>query len=84
MEYWKWVDFEALHGQPFTKKKEKQLCRAVEIPWLKALLTKKTALLGATKLAKAMINAHFGIVLWSSSYFGTQVFKDCNIFAEKF
>ena len=31
-----------------------------------------------------MINAHFGIVLWSSSYFGTQVFTDRNIFAEKF
>ena len=45
----------------------------------------KTALLGATKLAKAMINAYAsGIVsLWSSYYFATQVYTDCKFFTEK-
>ena len=43
------------------------------------------ALLGATKLAKAMINAlDSGIVsVWSSYYFATQVYTDCTIFVEK-
>ena len=43
------------------------------------------ALLGATKLAKAMINAYAGgiVSLWSSYYFAPQVCTDCKIFPEK-
>ena len=42
------------------------------------------ALLGATKLAKAMIDAYSsGIVsLWSTYYFA-QAYRDCKIFTEK-
>ena len=41
------------------------------------------ALLGITKLAKAMINAYHDKVLRSSYYFVTPVYTDCKIFAEK-
>ena len=43
------------------------------------------ALLGATKLAEAMINAFNGgiVSLWSSYYFATQVYTECKIFPEK-
>ena len=47
----------------------------------------KMALLGANKLAKAMINAYCGRVLWTSynlaTWLATQVYTDCKIFAEK-
>ena len=39
------------------------------------------ALLGATKLAKAMINVYCDILL-ISYYFATQVYTDCKIFIE--
>ena len=44
----------------------------------------KTAILGATKLTKAMIDAYVGgiVSLWSSYYFATQVYRDCKIFTE--
>ena len=67
------------HRQPC-----KKLCGRMEIPCCK--LT-KTALLEATKLAKAMINAYAGGIVMQFMKFllfrYTGLYTDCKLFAEK-